>query len=821
MNKLKRYYQRFKSFSLFKKGLILFGTCFLLGIIFVFSLFFAVKWSIITTIPSKEELLSINNPIATEIYAKDGKLFGKFYDENRSELNPEDLTEGFKNALIATEDVRFYKHNGLDYRALGRVIVKSILLQRDNSGGGSTLTQQLVKNLYKRKRFWALSLIMNKFREIAIAQKLEKVYSKDEIILLYTNTVSFGERAFGLSTASNRFFGKHPSELNLQESATLVGILKAPTYYSPKKNPERCTTRRNIVLGQMYKYEFIENEEFQAAIESELKLNYKSVAESTGLARYFQQFIKREFAEWSKENPKENGEFYEIKRDGLRIYTSLDYNMQIAAELSMQSHMKKLQGIFDRSWKTGAKYGPNEKHFKTELKNNPRYKSLKKAGKTDKEIQEILSEKNPRQIWTWDGSKEMKMSTIDSIKYYMGLLHTGVLAVEPSTGKINAYVGGIDYGKFQWDNVQSPRQVGSTFKPIVYLTALESGVTECDYFANEKRVYTDYKDWTPENSDGKYGGYLSVKEALTRSVNTVSVQMMFKAGIDKAINQARKLGIKSKLPSVPSLVLGTADIPLFEMVKAYAAIANGGESPPLYGITKIEDAEGNVLYEKEQSIPFQESEAHSALYSIMANVANEGTGARVYNYDIPFQVMGKTGTTQNQTDGWFIAYTKDLVIGSWVGAQNRGMHFRNLGTGSGGRTALPMVGSLFEFAASQNYRPAPILVDVPTMCPDSISQEEYDILQEYPGDFDKVYASRNGLDDDIIDIIFGNDPRDDRRDYPDGDWRNKRKTRNSSGSSRTKKKRQNDFDKFRKQVERDLKDLFKVKKKKKKRRRGN
>ncbi len=796
--------------------LIIASFCILAGFLSIMTLFLSVKWSIITDLPSEETLLSINNPIATKIYAKDGTLFGKFYDENRGELHPEDLTTDFKNALIATEDVRFYKHHGVDYRALGRVFFKTILLQRDRSGGGSTLTQQLAKNLYKRKRFWALSLVMNKFREICIAQKLEKVYSKDEIILLYTNTVSFGERAFGLSTASNRFFGKHPSELNLAESATLVGILKAPSYYSPRKHPERCTKRRNTVLSQMKKYGFIEEEAFIQAKETELKLNYKSVSEATGLARYFQHFIKQEFETWAKEHPKENDELFEIKRDGLKIYTSLDYTMQIAAEQSMQSHMKKLQDIFDRSWKNGAKYGPKEKHFKVELKNNPRYKAYKKSGKSSEEIDALLSQKESRQVWSWNGPTEKEMSTIDSIKYYMGLLHTGILAVQPASGKIQAYVGGIDFGKFQWDNVQSPRQVGSTFKPIVYLTALEGGVQACDYFPNEKRVYTDFKDWTPENSDGKYGGYLSVNEALTRSVNTVSVQMMFNAGVEKVIKKARQLGIRSKLPAVPSLVLGTADISLFEMVKAYSAIANGGDSPELYGILRIEDADGNVLFSKEEHTDFIESESHQALYSIMANVTNEGTGARVYNYDIPFQVMGKTGTTQNQTDGWFIAYTKDLVIGSWVGAQNRGMHFRNLGTGSGGRTALPMVGALFEFAASQNYRPTPLIADIPTMCPDSISQEEYDYLQENPGDFEAVYASRNNFEDDLIDIIFGND----HRSYPEDDWQSQRKHRPPSRTRRTKKKRQTDFDAFKKQVERDLKDLFKVKRKKKRRRRN-
>ena len=805
---VKEFIQKFRKQKKYFQFLSISALLALLGFLSVLFLFLLVKWGAIGDIPSKEELLSINNPLSTEIYSKEGKLFGKFYDENRGELTPDDLTKDFKNALLATEDVRFYKHSGLDYRALARVGFKTILLQRDNSGGGSTLTQQLAKNIYKRQRFWALSLVINKFREIATAQKLEKVYSKDEILLLYANTVSFGERAFGLSTASYRFFGKDPSELSLEESATLVGILKAPSYYSPRKNPQRARGRRNTVLAQMHKYNFIDQEAFENAKESELTLEYKSLSETTGLARYFHQFIRKEFELWAKANPKESGDVYDIKRDGLKIHTTLDYNMQIAAEASMQGHMQKLQDIFDRSWKTGSKYGPNEKFYKIELKSNQQYKKLKSEGKTDKEIEAYFDETATGAVWSWKDD-QATLTKEDSIKHYLSLLHTGILAAQPSTGAIRAYVGGINFGEFQWDNVMSGHQVGSTFKPIVYLTALEKGVTECDYFPNELRVYSSYKDWTPENSDGKYGGYLSVKEALTRSVNTVSVQMIFKAGIANVIKKARQLGITSNLPEVPSLVLGTADISLFEMVKAYSAIANGGDSPELKGIVRIENAHGEVLYENKEQVEFQESEAFSKLYTIMANVVNEGTAARLYNYDIPFQVMGKTGTTQNQTDGWFIGLTKDLVIGSWVGLQNRGMHFRNLGTGSGGRTALPLVASVFEFAASQNYSPTPLFLDTLTTCPDSIGQEEYAYLQDHPYDFEGLASMNEPTVEDILDGIFRPN-RGSRTEKP-------RSTRKPS--RRSKKSRESEFDKFRREVEKDLKNIFK-KRKKKKRGRG-
>jgi len=605
--KFSQAWTNFKARKWYSKILILGGLAILSGILAVLLLFLSVKWSIVTQLPSNEEIQSINNPLSTEIYSREGKLYGKFYDENRGDLDTSDLTTDFKNALLATEDIRFYQHGGIDYRALARVAVKSIILRQSSAGGGSTLTQQLAKNLYPRRRFRILSLPMNKFREICIAQKLEKNYTKDEILLLYSNTIAFGERAFGLYTASNRFFGKEPAKLTLEEAATLVGILKAPTYYSPKKNPERCKIRRNTVLNQMHKYEFISEEEKNEAKSRDLVLNYKSLTESTGLARYFQQKIKEEFEAWAEDNPKENGDLYHIKRDGLKIYTSLNYDLQIAAEQNMESHMKNLQSIFDRSWKSGNKYGPGDRYFKNELAAGQLGKRFNKLSEAEKK--QILAQESEMNLWTWNESESKMVSVEDSIRHYMSLLHTGVLGVNPKTGEILSYIGGIDYGRFQYDNVTSKRQVGSTFKPIVYLKALQRDLSPCAYFPNEKRSYADYKDWTPENSDGKYGGFLSIKEAMTRSVNTVSVQLMFHAGLDNVVDFANDLGIESKLPAVPSLVLGTADISLYEMVTAYSSIVNGGEKPHLYGITKITDSRGKVLYKKEvKSITVEEKD---------------------------------------------------------------------------------------------------------------------------------------------------------------------------------------------------------------------
>ena len=705
-------------------------------IVFIFGLKLAVAWEWIGSLPSNIDLQSIDNPIASELYAADEELIGRYYVENRSPLGEDDINDYFKNALIATEDVRFLKHHGVDNRSLLRVFFKTILLQKDNSGGGSTITQQLAKNLYPRKRYKFLSLPINKFREMSIARRLEKIYSKDEILMLYTNTVSFGERAFGLPTASKRFFNKKPSELLLEEAATLVGMLKAPTYYSPRNHPERAAKRRNVVLGQMVKYDFIANKVYDQVSKLSVNLDYQSTSADESLARYFQRYVEKEFKNWSLSSSKDDGSKYNIYRDGLKIYTSIDLNMQIAAERIMQNHMKALQTIFVNSWKGGKMFGPNTKIIDEKIIADPLYLALKAKGLSKQELLTAFTTKGNRKIWTWDGYEKLGKTKIDSIKHYLGLLHTGILAVAPQTGEIKAWVGGNDYGAFQWDNVLSPQQVGSTFKPIVYLAALDQGIEPCDYFPNELRTYTDYKGWTPRNADSEYGGYMPVKTALTHSVNTVSVQLLFEAGMPKVVKTARALGITSKLNEVPSIVLGTSDISLFEMVSAYATIANNGNRIPLTAIRKIEDSDGKVLFENEKlemeemDIP---AEKFKLLKGMMKNVVAEGTGRRLYaNYDIPYTLMGKTGTTQNQSDGWFIGFSENLVIGAWVGTHDRRIHFRNLGTGSGGRTALPLVAALFEYAATtDDYPNFPFVEETIYECPSYLNEEEYQYLQEY------------------------------------------------------------------------------------------
>ncbi len=671
-------------------------------IFLVLLLFFLVRFQIITELPTTSDIKAIENPEASELYASDASLIAKYFIENRTNLEFEDLNPFFVDALIATEDVRFRTHSGVDFRALARVMVKTILLQDRSSGGGSTLTQQVVKNVFPREKFMMFSSVCNKFREMIIARKMEKVYTKDEILLLYSNTVSFGERAFGLETASNRFFNKPSKDLLLEEAATLVGMLKAPSYYSPRRYPERAQSRRNVVLSQMSKYDLLATSIKDQLSQLPLKTDYQKSVQKNEFARYFKNQVRKEFAVLSENLSKEDGSKYDIYKDGLKVYTSLDLDLQLAAEKNMRKHMDQLQRQFDKSWEGGKKFGPDTRIIDENLKRHSLYKSLKKAGKSGSEILTEFTTPEEREYWTWDGYETRKGTRIDSIKHYLSLLHTGVLAVEPKTGFVKVWVGGNDYSRFQYDRITEPRQVGSTFKPIVYLTALENGGDPCKPYPNELRTYTSYKDWTPKNSSGEYGGELTMVQALINSVNTVSVQVLFEAGIPEIVKQARKMGIRNDLAEVPSMVLGTSDISLLEMVQVYACLANEGLKPNLKSIVKIETRDGEVLYEADGA-EVQERVAEpgnvEVLNSILHQVNVSGTGRRMYNvYDINQSISGKTGTTQNQSDGWYIGYTPDLVIGAWVGTEDRRIHFRYLSQGAGSNTALPLVGSLFEYA---------------------------------------------------------------------------------------------------------------------------
>ena len=461
----------------------------------------------------------------------------------------------------------------------------------------STITQQVAKNIFGREKQFFLSTPINKIREIFIAKRLENIYEKDDILLLYFNTVSFGENLYGIEKAAHRFFNKNPESLTLTECATLVGLLKAPSYYNPRTNPERAEKRRNTVLGQMLKYNSLTKEEMEAAM-IPLQLDYQPPKKVSSFSTYFKNYVADEFKQWAEKNPAKDGHIYDLESDGLNIYTTLNVSIQNYAETALQRQVDQLQKLMDKYWAAATTEGGKEALLKKLVDNNKTVIQLRNKGKTKSEIQEFLQQKKNRKYWQiGKGYEDQLQSLEDSIVKSINRLHAGVLAVSSNSGRIMAYLGGIDYGFSQIDNVTTPRQVGSTFKPITYLAALESGEQPCDYYDNTLITYPKYENWQPRNSNNTYGGSYSMQGALANSINTVSVKLQLKTGTEKVIRLARKMGIEKELPNVPSIVLGTADISLLEMVRAYASISNGGNKITPYAIDRIEDEQGNILYQ--------------------------------------------------------------------------------------------------------------------------------------------------------------------------------------------------------------------------------
>lgn len=665
-------------------------TCFALLLL----LFFSVREGLLGKLPSKEELQNINNFNASEVYSYDSALLGKYYIENRTNTTFENISSYIKDALIATEDIRFYQHEGIDKRSLARVIIKSILLQDESSGGGSTITQQLAKNLFPRRDYRFLSLPINKVKEAIIASRLEETYSKEELLTLYLNTVPFGGNVFGIEAATKRFFNKSARNINPEEAAVLVGMLKATTSYNPRLYPDRAKSRRNVVLGQMVKYGYLPKDKADSLKALPLALDYHYYTHNDGLAPYFREKLRHELDRWFREHPKEDGSFYNLYTDGLKIYTTLDARVQQFSEKAVSEHMKNLQTTFFQHWKDRKPWGKQDNILKQAMRRSKRYKSLVAAGKTEEEIEAIFNQPIPMIVFTWDGEVEKNMSPMDSIAYYQMFLNAGFLAVRPDNGHIKAWVGGINHKYFKYDHVLATRQVGSTFKPIVYAAALENGEEPCEYISNEQRVYEEYEGWSPRNSDNEYEGSYSMEGALTKSINTVTVELMMRTGIDRVIDLAHRMGIGSKLPHEPSIALGTADLSLYEMLSVYTTIVNHGvHVKPVY-LLRVEDQHGNVLfnfYDKPEIRRALDRQTADIMIQMMKSVVDSGTANRLrYRYGLRNDIIGKTGTTQSHADGWFIGATPALVAGAWVGGQNPLVRFRTLSLGQSSNTALPI-----------------------------------------------------------------------------------------------------------------------------------
>lgn len=672
----------------------------LFGIFLLSFLFVLVYIGTFGELPDAESLIKIKEPVASEVMSQDGKVLGRYYVENRSSVTFRNISPNVINALVSTEDARFYEHRGIDEWAVLRVFVKTIFLANPSSGGGSTLSQQIAKNIFGRENWGPLTLPVSKIRESIIAYRLEKLYGKNEILTLYLNTVPFGENTFGIGTASERYFSTIPSKLTVPQAATLVGLLKANNAYNPRLYPEKSLQRRNTVIRQMQKYKHLSPTEADKYCREPLGLKYNFLTYNTGPAPYFREMIRLQLEKWCADNNKEDGTPYNLYTDGLKIFTTIDFRMQKYAENAMKQHMKDLQSTFDKEWKGLSPWGKNNEIVIRGMKRSVRYKKLIEAGKSDKEIAQIF--KTPINIrqFGWNGDQTVKISPMDSVRASLKLLHCGFIAMDPRNGKVKAWIGGNDFRFFQYDHVLSARQVGSAFKPFIYAAALENGLPPDKYYANQQISYSDYQDWTPGNADNEYGGYFSLEGALCKSVNTIAVQVLMETGIAETVDLAKKMGIVADIPRFPSIALGAVNVPLIEMVKAYCCFASEGQTVETNYLIRIEDNKGKVL--KRYPGDFAAEQVLAAENARIMNhyleaVAREGTGAAIRTrYNIPGSFAGKTGTTQNYADGWFMGYTPTLVTGCWVGAEDPQVHFKTLAHGQGAFMALPIVGGFFR-----------------------------------------------------------------------------------------------------------------------------
>jgi len=658
-------------------------------------LFFgAVRLGFFGALPEKEELRRLESSTAARILASDGELLGLYYVQNRTSTELERLPDYLVNALIATEDARFYRHHGIDFRSTLRVIVKSLLLGDHSSGGGSTISQQLAKNLFPRKDFGILTLPVAKVRELLIAMRLEKVYSKSEILELYLNTVSFGENTYGIETASLTFFSKNPGGLSVEESALLVGSLKASATYNPRLNPEAARGRRDIVLRQMYRYDYLDIQQLDSLQKIPVKLSYMKLDHISGPAPYFREYIRLETGKILEDVERETGTRYNLYTDGLTIQTTLNPDLQRHAEKSVKEHFSFLQQAFRENWDGHEPWRRDISLASLQITQSQAYQSLIKTGLDHLQALEALKLEHLSKIYTWQGIRDTLISPLDSILHHFEMLQCGLVAIDPATGALLAWVGGDDYGFFKYDHVTAHRQTGSAFKPLVYAAALEQGIDPCKLYPAESETYDEYDNWTPRNYDDHYDGFYSLQGALVHSVNTVSVKILMETGIGAVSDLAKQLGITSPLPQSPSLALGSADVSLLEMTAAYAAFLNKGIPIKPFAIEKITDRNGDIIYQalhSPENQPVMAPSTAETVTGMLEAVVNRGTASSLRtNWELKNALAGKTGTTQDMADGWFIGMTPSLVVGVWAGGDSPVVRFRSGSLGSGARTALPV-----------------------------------------------------------------------------------------------------------------------------------
>ncbi|WP_242529705.1 penicillin-binding protein 1A [Psychroflexus sp. ALD_RP9] len=729
----------------FKKYIIWFWGLFFGGISLVVLLFLLASWGVLGEMPTFEELENPETNLATEVISTDGKTLGKYFKENRTPIKYEDLPENLINALVATEDERFYQHSGIDARGTLRAVVFL-----GSQGGASTITQQLAKQLFTKIRSDNLAeAIIQKIKEWVIAVRLEEQYTKQEIITMYLNKFDFIYGAVGIRSAARIYFDKEPKELNIEESAVLVAMLKNPGLYNPLRErfKENALNRRNTVFSQMEKNGYITKKEKDSLQQLELVTNYSPEQHDDGVATYLRAYVQEFLKDWVKNNPKPNGELYNIYSDGLKVYTSIDYRMQTYAEDAVNRHMKKLQKEFNRQNKTNPT-APFRSVSKTEInqiinksiKNSGRYKEMKRKGFSEEEILASFDKKREMRLFSWNGTIDTTLTPRDSIRYYKSFLNTGMMSMTPQTGEIKAWVGGINFKHFKYEHVkQAKRQVGSTFKPFVYATAIDQlHLSPCLELPNTKHTipagrHGVTEDWTPKNSGNEYGGVKTLKQALAESINTITARMIDRTGPENVLSLVDKLGVDtSNILPVAAIALGTPDLSVYEMVSAYSTFANKGVYVKPFVVERIEDKNGTIIYQHQpESRDVLNEESAYVTINLLEGVTRFGSGRRLrtnsnylknathykravtgYPYAFENAIAGKTGTTQNQSDGWFIGMVPNLATGVWVGGEERSVRFPSITYGQGATMALPIWGMYMkDIYADENL---------------NISQEEFE-----------------------------------------------------------------------------------------------
>lgn len=739
----------------YRSAKIFFWSLFALGILAITAVFSFAALGFLGPMPDLQQLENPKTNLATQILSSDGEILGKyFFNDNRTPITYEELPQNIVQALIATEDERFYSHSGIDFRGTLRAV--AYLGKR---GGASTITQQLARQLFVGVRSRnKVEAITQKIKEWVLAVKLERRYTKKEIIAMYLNIYDFGYQADGVQSAAKIYFNKTPMTLSIEESATLVGMLKNSSLYNPRRRPERVKQRRNVVFQQMYRNDYITKEERDSLQQLPLEIDFTPDSHREGLATYFRAYLLEFMRKWVQENPKLDGEKYNIFRDGLRIYTTLDARLQALGEAAVNEHMANLQEEFflqntPQANPTAPFLDLREGEIDTLLKRtamrSERWRALRASGKQEDSIWASFKEPTPMTVFSWKGDRDTVMTPLDSIRYYKHFLRASMMSMDPTTGHVKAWVGGFNYKHFQYDQVkQGRRQIGSTFKPFLYATAIDQlKLSPCEVlpdalFCIEPMKHGNVEAWCPKNSGDTYGRMRTLKNALANSVNTISARLMDKVGPAPVVNLARKMGIQSRLPRVPSIALGTPDISLFEMVGAYSTFANKGIYVKPIMITRIEDKNGTVLFEvvpETQDVLSAES-AYVTL-ELLKGVTESGSGMRLrhntaaeysyayknvvtgYPYEFENPIAGKTGTTQNQSDGWFMGMVPNLVTGVWVGGEDRSIHFKDIAFGQGATMALPIWANYMRNAykneslgISKEDFEAPEVVSIPINC---------------------------------------------------------------------------------------------------------